>query len=444
MKIFLDTVGCRLNLAEIEKYARQFRAAGHTLVPSPHEADLSVVNTCAVTAAAASDSRQKIRQSSRAGAKAVVVTGCWSTLKPDQAATLPGVSRVIPNQQKDLLVPALLNTPAEEFELEPVERETIPGARLRTRAFIKVQDGCDNRCTFCITTVARGPGRSRSIEDILVDIQVALMTDGHFGPQASKEAAKEIVLTGVHLGSWGYDLDSKLCLRDLILAILEQTDTPRLRLSSLEPWDLDEHFFELWQDKRLCRHLHLPLQSGSANILRRMARKTTPESFSALVQAARAVIPGVAITTDVITGFPGETEREFRESLAFVEALHFAGGHVFTYSARGGTAAARMPDQVPVAIRKERNTQMRSVFAASSLSYQTGFIGQVFPVLWESATKLGPQDWHMSGLTDNYLRVAAQAPRQLWNQVVPVRLTGLSTAGLQGKIEPIQSIRRDG
>jgi threonylcarbamoyladenosine tRNA methylthiotransferase MtaB len=270
------------------------------------------------------------------------------------------------------------------------------------------------------------------------------MTDGHFGPQASKEAAKEIVLTGVHLGSWGYDLDSKLCLRDLILAILEQTDTPRLRLSSLEPWDLDEHFFELWQDKRLCRHLHLPLQSGSANILRRMARKTTPESFSALVQAARAVIPGVAITTDVITGFPGETEREFRESLAFVEALHFAGGHVFTYSARGGTAAARMPDQVPVAIRKERNTQMRSVFAASSLSYQTGFIGQVFPVLWESATKLGPQDWHMSGLTDNYLRVAAQAPRQLWNQVVPVRLTGLSTAGLQGKIEPIQSIRRDG
>jgi threonylcarbamoyladenosine tRNA methylthiotransferase MtaB len=439
MKIFLDTIGCRLNQAEIEQYARQFRAAGHTLVSSPHEADLSVVNTCAVTAAAASDSRQKIRQSSRAGVKEVVVTGCWSTLKPDQAVALPGVSRVIPNPQKDLLVPALLNTPADEFEHEPLEREIIPGARLRTRAFIKVQDGCDNRCTFCITTVARGPGRSRSIEEILRDIRAALMIHSDLKLQAEKEAAKEIVLTGVHLGSWGHDLDTKLSLRDLIRAILDQTDTPRLRLSSLEPWDLDEHFFDLWQNKRLCRHLHLPLQSGSANTLRRMARKTTPESFAALVQAARSAIPGVAVTTDVITGFPGETESEFLESLAFVEALHFAGGHVFTYSARGGTAAARMPDQVPVAVRKERNAQMRSAFASSSLAYQSNFIGQVLPVLWESATKLGPQNWHMSGLTDNYLRVAAQAPRQLWNQVVPVRLTELSAAGLQGKIEAVFS-----
>jgi threonylcarbamoyladenosine tRNA methylthiotransferase MtaB len=435
MKIYLDTVGCRLNLAEIEQYARQFRAAGHTLVPSPQEADLSVLNTCAVTAAAASDSRQKIRQSSRAGAKEIVVTGCWSTLKPDQAAAFPGVSQVIPNQQKDQLVPAILNSPADKFELEPVEREIIPGARLRTRAFIKVQDGCDNRCTFCITTVARGPGRSRSIEDILMDIRAAMMTDGGFEPQGGKEAAKEIILTGVHLGSWGYDLGSGLGLRDLILAILEQSDAPRLRLSSLEPWDLDAHFFDLWQDKRLCRHLHLPLQSGSARTLRRMARKTTPESFAALVQAARTSIPGVAITTDVITGFPGETESEFLESLAFVEALHFAGGHVFTYSARGGTAAARMPDQVPVSVRKARNAQIRSVFTASSLAYQSSFIGQVLPVLWESATKLGPQDWRLSGLTDNYLRVAAQAPRQLWNQVVPVRLTELNAEGLLGQIE---------
>lgn len=432
MKIYLDTVGCRLNQAEIEQYARQFRAAGHTLVPNPQEADLAVVNTCSVTAAAASDSRQKIRQSSRAGAKEIVVTGCWSSLKPDQAAALPGVSQVIPNPQKDLLVPTILNIPEEKFELEPVEREIIPGARLRTRAFIKVQDGCDNRCTFCITTVARGPGRSRPIADILADIRAALKTGG----EAAPEAANEIVLTGVHLGSWGQDLGADLRLRDLILAILDQTATPRLRLSSLEPWDLDEAFFDLWQDNRLCRHLHLPLQSGSAAVLRRMARKTTPESFAALVQAARASIPGVAITTDVITGFPAETEQEFLESLAFVKELQFAGGHVFTYSARAGTAAARMPAQVPVAVRKARNAEMRSVFAASSLAYQSSFVGQVLPVLWESATKLGPQDWQMSGLTDNYLRVAAQAPRQMWNQLVPVRLTGLRADGLQGKIEP--------
>ena len=436
MKIYLDTVGCRLNQAEIEQYARQFRAAGHSLVPNPQEADLAVINTCAVTAAAASDSRQKIRQSSRAGAQAIVVTGCWSTLQPDQAAALPGVTRVVPNPQKDLLVPALLDIPAEKFDLEPLARELVPGARLRTRAFIKVQDGCDNRCTFCITTVARGQGRSRSIEAVLADIRAVLMAAGDFSPADGLEAANEIVLTGVHLGSWGQDLEPRLGLRDLIQAILDRTETPRLRLSSLEPWDLDDAFFELWQDSRLCRHLHLPLQSGSAGTLRRMARKTTPETFAALVQAARNSIPGVAITTDVITGFPGESEEEFSESLAFVETLGFAGGHVFTYSARSGTAAARMPNQVPKALRKGRNAQMRSVLAASSLTYQSSFIGTVLPVLWESATKLGPQDWQMSGLTDNYLRVSALAPRQLWNQVVPVRLTGLNTNGLQGKIEP--------
>jgi threonylcarbamoyladenosine tRNA methylthiotransferase MtaB len=439
MKIYLDTIGCRLNQAEIEQYARQFRASGHKLVASPHEADVSVINTCTVTAAAASDSRQKIRQSNRAGVKEIVVTGCWSTLQPDQAAALPGVSRVIPNPQKDLLVPNLLNLPVEPFNLEPLERELIPGARLRTRAFIKVQDGCDNRCTFCITTVARGPGRSRSIDDILSDIQAVLISESHIDQHTELEAANEIVLTGVHLGSWGQDLDPQLGLRNLIRAILEQTDTPRLRLSSLEPWDLDNEFFELWQDRRLCRHLHLPLQSGSASTLRRMARKTTPESFAGLVQAARTSIPGVAITTDVIAGFPGETEAEFSESLAFVEELDLAGGHVFTYSARSGTAAACMPGQVPLDVRKARNARMRSVLATSSLAYQSRFIGQVLPVLWESATKLGPQDWHMSGLTDNYLRVSAQAPRQLWNQVVPVRLTGLNEAGLQGKIEPISS-----
>lgn len=442
MKIYLDTIGCRLNQAEIEQYARQFRAAGHTLVPTPLEADISVINTCTVTAAAASDSRQKIRQSKRAGAKEIVVTGCWSTLQPDQAAALPGVSRVVLNSQKDLLVPDLLQLPAETFDLEPLERELIPGARLRTRAFIKVQDGCDNRCTFCITTVARGQGHSRPIEAILSDIRAALMTSSDFGQEPGLEAANEIVLTGVHLGSWGQDLNPQLGVSDLIQAILEQTETPRLRLSSLEPWDLDDKFFELWQDRRLCRHLHLPLQSGSAQTLRRMARKTTPESFAALVTAARAAIPGVAITTDIITGFPGETEAEFVESLAFVEALNFAGGHVFTYSARNGTAAARMPGQIPVAIRKSRNAQMRSVLASASLAYQSKFIGHVLPVLWESATKLGPQDWLMSGLTDNYLRVTAQAPRQLWNQVVPVRLTSLSDTGLQGKIESVSSLLR--
>jgi threonylcarbamoyladenosine tRNA methylthiotransferase MtaB len=433
MKIYLDTIGCRLNQAEIERYARQFRLAGHTLVATPEEADLAVVNTCTVTVAAASDSRQKIRQASRAGVEDIIVTGCWSTLKPQEALALPGVSRLVTNAEKDRLVPNLLQLPAESFELEPVERQLIPGARLRTRAFIKAQDGCDNRCTFCVTTLARGPGRSRTINEVLGDIRAAIQEDGSNG-EGDLNAAKEIVLTGVHLGSWGQDFSPALHLRDLVRAILETTDTPRLRLSSLEPWDLDADFFALWADSRLCRHLHLPLQSGSAATLRRMARKTTPQSFAALVEAARRSIPEVAITTDVITGFPGESEAEFAESLDFVKEMRFAGGHAFTFSARPGTAAARMPDQAPHSLRKKRNAQLREVFEKSAAVYQDRFLGQVLPVLWESTAGLGPDGWELNGLTDNYLRVSAHAPRHLWNQITPVYLASPSAGGLQGII----------
>jgi threonylcarbamoyladenosine tRNA methylthiotransferase MtaB len=263
----------------------------------------------------------------------------------------------------------------------------------------------------------------------LADIQAALRG----GPDGAG-AAQEIVLTGVHLGSWGKDFAAPQRLAGLIHAILAETDAPRLRLSSLEPWDLDEQFFELWQDSRLCRHLHLPLQSGSAATLRRMARKITPQSFARLVEAARAVIPRAAITTDIITGFPGESETEFAESLEFVRTMHFADGHVFTYSARPGTAAACMPNQVPESVRKERNARIRGVLAESAESYQATFIGQVLPVLWESAARLDPQGWQMSGLTDNYLRVHAHAARDLWNQITPVKLTGLARERIYGQI----------
>ncbi len=425
MKVFLDSVGCRLNQSEIETYARQFRAAGHTLVATADEADLVVINTCAVTAEAASDSRQKIRQAQRLGAEKIVVTGCWASLNPQAAAALPNVQRVVNNLDKDDLVPVTLDLPPEEFDREPVEREPIPGARGRTRAFIKAQDGCDNRCTFCVTTIARGPGRSRPVEAVLADVQAALAGD-----------ALEIVLTGVHLGSWGKDFahphGSPQRIHDLVAAILRETDAPRLRLSSLEPWDLDEKFFELWQDPRLCRHLHLPLQSGSAVTLRRMARKTTPASFTALIEAARHLIPSVAITTDIITGFPGESEAEFDESLEYVRSIGFAGGHVFTYSARPGTAAARMPGQVPHPLRRERNAHMRHVLAEAGEEYRKTFLGQELDVLWESASELDPAHWEMSGLTDNYLRVNLRAPRRIHNRITPVRLTGLALDGMIG------------
>ncbi len=424
MKIYLDIIGCRLNQAEIERYARQFRSHGHTLVPVPESADLAVLNTCTVTSAAASDSRQKTRQIERAGTPEIYLTGCWATLNPKAAAVIPGVTRVIPNDEKDVLVSNLLDIPPESFDLEPIERQPVPGARLRTRAFIKAQDGCQNQCTFCITTIARGPARSRSIPKIVADIQVE-----------SGQSAKEVVLTGVHLGSWGYDLTPKLELADLVQAVLKDTTVPRLRLSSIEPWDLDEEFFSLWQDPRLCRQLHLPLQSGSASVLNRMARQVSPREYRHIVERARQAVPDIALTTDIITGFPGESEAEFTESLAFIREMNFAGGHVFTYSAREGTPAARLPGQVPHPLRKARNAQVREVLETSGREYRARFVGSSLPVLWESAAGLGPDGWQTSGLTDNYLRVFAHTPKDVWNQITNVKLIKLNERGLVGEIQ---------
>lgn len=423
MKVFLDTVGCRLNQSEIEIYARQFRMAGHTLVESPDQADMVVLNTCTVTEAAASDSRQKIRQAVRAGAGKVVVTGCWVTMEPASAASMPGVSKIVPNAQKDQLVSQVLNIEPEVFDREFLEREPIPGARLRTRAFIKVQDGCDNRCTFCITTLARGPSRSRPPEEILRDLRAA-----------RAGGVQEAVLTGVHLGSWGQDFARPQTLSSLVKTLLAETDVPRLRLSSLEPWDVDEDLLVLFQDRRLCRHLHLPLQSGCAATLRRMARKITPQSFANLVAKARSVCPEIAITTDIIAGFPGETQAEFEESLAFVSEMKFAGGHVFPYSARPGTAAAQMPNQVPYAERKARSAQFLALLSQAAREYQRRFIGAQLPTLWESACAVSPEGWQISGLTDNYLRVFALAPQRIWNQITLVQMKTLTSKGLFGII----------
>jgi len=419
MKIYLDSIGCRLNQSEIESMGRQFRAAGHEIVSTADVADMAVVNTCAVTAEAASDSRGAVRRIARTGVADIVVTGCWATLQQGQAAALPHVQRVVDNSRKDALVADVLDLPREAFDVEPIARRPLPGLRQRTRAFIKVQDGCNNHCTFCITTIARGESSSRPIADVIADVRSAV--DG---------GVKEVVLTGVHLGSWGQDFGAHL--RQLVQAIFRETDAPRIRLSSLEPWDLDAEFFALWEDERLCRHLHLPLQSGCASTLRRMARKTTPIAFRGLLAAARQVMPDVAITTDIIAGFPGETEAEFRESFEFVEEMSFAGGHAFSYSPRPGTGAAKMTGQVPPKVRRERNALYRGLFERSSMAYRRKFVGQQMTVLWESTVRLNDSGWQMSGLTGNYLRVMASAPRPMWNEISPVLLQSVQGDGLGG------------
>ena len=430
MKVFLDSVGCRLNQSEIERIGRDFRLAGCELVGDPAQADLAVINTCTVTRRADADSRQKTRQAARAGVDQIILTGCWATLEEQSALGLPKVIRVVKNDDKSRLVSDLLGQPPDLFNQEPLQREPLPGSRMRARAFIKVQDGCNNRCAFCVTTLARGSASSLPAASVLNEVRAAL-----------RGGSQEVVLCGVHLGSWGKDLSRGSSLRGLIQLILDETDIPRLRLSSLEPWNLDSNFFSLWQDTRLCSHLHLPLQSGSNVTLRRMARKTSQGDFLKLIEAARAAIPDVAITTDIIVGFPGETKEEFEESLSFVEAMDFAGGHVFTYSEREGTPAAGFDHAIQISVRRERSAVMRAVFARSAELYRTAFIGKILPVLWESSTDLGEAGWQLSGLTGNYLRVKVSGVVNRWNQISDVEIDRPVNGILQGRIITNHSAR---
>lgn len=423
MKVYLDMIGCRLNQSEIEIMARQFSAAGHILVADPADAELAVVNTCTVTAAAAADSRKTIRRIARSGVERIIATGCWSSLYPDQTRDLPGVAGVIPNIEKETLVSSLLDLDQVLIDREPLERVLIPGARLRTRAFIKAQDGCNHHCTFCITTIARGDSWSVSQETVLNEIKAAV-----------RGGTQEAVLTGVQLGSWGKDLKPPLELKDLVLSILKNTQVSRLRLSSIEPWDISPALINQIREDRVARHLHLPLQSGSAAVLRRMARAITSDQYAALVNRIREVVPEIALTTDILTGFPAETEEEFAKSLDFVQLMNFANGHVFTYSAREGTPAAEFPDQVPHPVRKQRSALIRDLLAVSAAGYRKRFVGSDQTALWEQVEEGEDGSWKATGLTDNYLRIEAAASEDVWNTFSTVRIIGTTSKGVTGEI----------
>jgi len=427
MKIHLHAIGCRLNQAEIETMARQLAAGGHTLTADPAEADTVILNTCAVTAEAARDARNLTRRFARANASAeIVLTGCYATLAPAELAALPGVGRVVDNAAKAgiplLLDPTLPDVPA--FDREPLARETAAGSIGRTRGFIKVQDGCDNRCTFCVTTIARGEGRSRPLAEVVAEV-AAYANAGY----------REVVLSGVHLGSYGRDLGCPAGLRELIAALLADTDVPRIRLSSLEPWDVAPGFFDLWANPRLLPHIHLPLQSGSNRVLRRMARRTTRAAFRALAGEARAAIPDLNLSTDLIVGFPGETDADHAETLAYVEALGFGRLHVFSYSPRPGTAAARMPDQVPGPVKKARAAEMIALGERLGAAFHARYDGATRPVLWEMATGAEADGLRWVGYTDNYIRVTAIGPADLMNRVTPARLSGPRADGMAGEID---------
>ena len=415
MQVYLDTLGCRLNEAELEKWATQFHSRGYSITTTPENANLVILNTCAVTQTAVKKSRQLIRRAQlHQTAAKLVISGCYVSL---DAVDTSGIDLIIPNQGKDNLV----DTVIKKFDHATQATTIHPKAstllvRGRHRAFIKIQDGCRHRCTFCVVTLARGKERSQASAAIIDNIN-----------QLHQQDISEVVLTGVHAGGYGSDIDTDLAT--LVKNILTDTDIPRLRLASLEPWDLPPSFFELFQDQRLMPHLHLPLQSGSDTVLRRMGRRCKISDFKRLVEQIQDTIPNYNITTDIIVGFPGETEEEWQDSLHHIQQIGFSHCHIFTYSKRPGTRAATLPDQVAARIKRQRSQQLHHQSKKMRAHYLKQQIGKSTTVLWEKKNR---QDlW--TGYTENYIRAVLQADtkEKMENTISPVKITGLTEDQMQ-------------
>lgn len=393
MQVFFSNLGCKLNQAEVERLSRQFLAAGHDLAPSLEAADLHVVNSCTVTHGAARDSRKTARRGARLNPRQkTVLTGCYANSDPREAARLAGVDLVVPNQEKERLLELVHaafpeTAPALDTDESGLPVPFVPLQFGHARAMVKVEDGCNMKCSFCIIPATRGRQRSRALEEVVSEVR-ALTAAGY----------PEVVITGVQISE--YDHEGRR-LYDLMRALLEGTEIPRLRVTSIAPWKFDHRLLELWQDPRLCRHIHMSLQSGSTATLRRMRRPYGADGFRSLADSLYEAIPGLALTTDVIVGFPGESDEEFDESLAFVEAMAFARPHIFTYSRRPGTHADSLPDQVPHPVKKERMARMLEAGRKGEHDFYERHLGQAVEVVWEQQQG----DGRLSGLSDNYIRV---------------------------------------
>ena len=423
------TLGCKVNQYETETMEGLFRQAGYRVVPFTESADVYIVNTCSVTMLGEKKSRQLVRRAQRQNEAALIaVTGCYAQLAPDVVGTLPGVRLIVGTQDRGRIVelveeaavrPDVLRDVGDIMAADTFEDIPLFAAPERTRAFLKIQEGCQNFCTFCIIPYTRGPLRSRALFSVRREAE-KLVAAGF----------REIVLTGIHLGAYGRDLTGTVTLADAARTVLEIDGLQRLRLGSLESVELTPALFTLLRDdRRFARHLHLPLQAGSDAVLREMHRFYDTAGYERLLARIREEVPGIAISTDIIVGFPGETEAMFQESLAFVRRQEFARVHVFPYSRRPATPAAARSDQVPHPVRRERVKMMQALADEMATDYHGKFIGTIVPVLFETQHE-GVAD----GLTDTYIRVYTKGPVKV-GEITAMRLLRLYQDGLWG--EPI-------
>ena len=395
--VAIETLGCKLNQAESESIALKFVKNGFRLVSPSESSEIYILNTCTVTHIADRKSRYLLRLARRRNPHATIIAiGCYADRDAEGIDKLKCVDLILRNSEKENL-PEL-----GERKRRQTSHSTCETDVLRTRSMIKIQEGCDHFCSYCIVPYVRGHERSLPSDKIVEEVNSRVNI-----------GFKEIVLTGTKIGAYQPGLET------LIRRILDETDVQRIRLSSLQPNDITDGLLELWNDNRLCRHLHLPLQSGSDSVLKRMNRPYKIFDYESAVKRIRKSIPQVAITTDIIVGFPGETDDEFEESYRFCQHMSFVNLHVFSYSERPGTAAAAMPHQISETIKKERSKKMLKLARDSAACFSEQFCGATMPVLWES--EISPGVW--DGLTDNYIRVMTHSSRSLKNEIINARLS---------------------
>ncbi|MBO54893.1 MAG: tRNA (N(6)-L-threonylcarbamoyladenosine(37)-C(2))-methylthiotransferase MtaB [Dehalococcoidia bacterium] len=408
--ILIHTHGCKLNQADSDNMSRAFVSAGYNIVDSISAADIYVLNTCTVTSTADSKARQALRSAHKRNPKALIVAaGCYSQRAEDELAQMQEVSLVVKNTEKDNIV-ALINNArnVDESALSRIE-QPLDTVLSRCRAMVKIQEGCNQICSYCIVPKVRG--REKSIpSSTLISHVNSLVSEGY----------KEVVLTGTQLGSYGFDLPGS-SLPHLIERILQETEIPRLRVSSLQPQEISQDLLNLWSNERLCPHFHMPLQSGSNKILRAMRRKYTTDQFCKSVDFIRANVPNVAITGDLIIGFPGETDSDFKETQTLVSNIFFSNLHMFPYSKRPGTSATYLNGHVSPVIKKERFTALNEIVKDSFTDFRNKFLHTTQKVLWESH-KIVNEEHYWKGITENYIRVQTKTNRNIRNTITEAKL----------------------
>jgi threonylcarbamoyladenosine tRNA methylthiotransferase MtaB len=415
MKVAIHTLGCKLNQAESELLARQFAEAGYTIV-NGDGADIHVLNTCTITHIADRKSRHVVRLWRKRNPQALIVaTGCYAERAPQELAQV-GAGLVIGNEEKMHLMDFLKVDPATAARCSA--GQLVKDGVSRVRSFIKIQDGCNDSCAYCIVPQVRGSEHCLTVADVVNQVK-ARVSAGY----------KEVVLTGTKIGSYKYNGAD---LKHLIEQILANTNVERLHPSSVQPHEISPELLSLWQDPRLYRHFHLALQSGSDSVLRRLRRHYSVDDYRQAVSLIRKTVPDVAVTTDIMVGFPGESIEEFEESHRFCKEIDFANIHVFSYSSRPGTLAARMPEQVSDKLKNERSQRMLQLAKDSARRFCKRFLGQDMTVLWEK--EVAPGSGIYSGLIDNYIRVFTESSETLANQFRSVYLVRLHNHGIWGDV----------